>query len=69
MTLWASYIDTYEQTNKLKEAKIVEGNAKNRSEMSYVNIASKKPSYNSKKYFVQFKTKEEYPNWFEENYF
>jgi hypothetical protein len=38
--------DTYEQ------AEIIEKNAKKRSEMIYINITSKKPYYNSKRFVV-----------------
>ena len=38
--------DTHEQ------AQIIEKNAKKRSEMIYINITSKKPYYNSKRFVV-----------------
>ena len=64
-------------TNKLifecetySEALIVEENARNRSDMNYINICARKPSYYRKNdqqvgnYYVQVKTKEEYPTWY-----
>jgi hypothetical protein len=64
------------KTNKLifecenyKEAKIVADNAENRSDMKYINICSKKPYYNNDRYYPQYKDKEEYPDWYKENYF
>jgi hypothetical protein len=55
--------DTYE------EAEIVEQNATNRNDMKYINVTSKKPYYNSNEYYVQIKTKEEYPTWYQRGYF
>lgn len=52
-----------------EEAQIVEENAKNRSEMKDINIATKKPYYTPKKYYAQMKDKNEYPNWYEKGYF
>jgi len=53
----------------MKEAMIVERNANNRNEMTYVNIRSTKPYYDSDRYLTQFKTKEDYPKWYTENAF
>ena len=59
--------DTYD------EAKIVYDKAIARQEMKYVNICSRKPSYyrvnggngyKVKGYYVQNKTKEDYPGWY-----
>lgn len=55
--------DSYEQ------AKIVEKNAKNRNEMKYINITKNKPKYDLRKYLVQEKTVEDYPNWYKEGHF
>ena len=52
-----------------KEAKIVEDNAQNRTDMKYINISTKKPYYNHQRYLVQFKTKEDYKSWYIPNYF
>jgi hypothetical protein len=52
-----------------EEAEIVAENAKQRSEMKYIKITSKKPYYNPKNYLVQVKTKEEYPNWYKKGFF
>ncbi len=64
------------RTNKLvficdsyEEAEIVHENAKNRSEMKYVNISANFPYYNNSKYYTQIKTKEEYPNWYKKGFF
>jgi len=53
----------------MKEAMIVERNANNRKEMTYVNIRSTKPYYDNNNYVTQFKTKEDYPKWYTENAF
>ena len=57
------------ECDSYEEAEIVADNARNRGDQKYINISYKKPYYNKNKYFVQFKTKEEYPNWYKENYF
>lgn len=64
------------KTNKLvfecenmKEAKTVESNAHKRDEMTYVSIRSTKPYYDNNRYMTQFKTKEDYPKWYQENAF
>lgn len=49
----------------LEEAERVERYAKTRSEMRYVNIVTKKPSYNSNRYYVSWHNKESYPRWYE----
>lgn len=53
----------------MAEAKIVMDNAENRDDQKYINIVSKKPYYPSDRYYVQYKTKEEYPSWYVEGYF
>lgn len=53
----------------LDEANIVAENARNRTDQSYINICTKKPYYNSKYYYTQYKTKDEYPKWYEKDYF
>lgn len=65
-----------DKTNKLvfvcdnyEEAEIVMSNAENRSDMKYVKLAIHKPRYNEEHNFVQFKTKDDYPNWFVAGYF
>ncbi|HAE43009.1 MAG TPA: hypothetical protein DCG34_08860 [Clostridiales bacterium] len=52
-----------------EEAKIVAENAENRSDMKNINIASKKPYYSKTRHYVQIKTKEDYPSWYEAGYF
>jgi hypothetical protein len=51
--------DTYE------EAEIVANNANGRSDMKYVNICVREPSYNSSRYYVSRHDKTDYPCWFE----
>lgn len=53
----------------MEEAKIVAENAENRSDQKYINICTKKPYYNSSKYYPQIKTKEEYSSWYKPGYF
>ena len=63
--------DSYEQ------AEIVSNNARNRSDQKNVNICSCSPRYYRKSktdyvlgsYYVQVKTKEEYPNWYTPGFF
>jgi len=55
--------DTYEQ------AQIVADNAFKRSDMRYINICSRAPYYSNTKYYTQFKTIEDYPNWYKRDYF
>lgn len=57
------------ECDSYEEAKIVANNARNRGDQKYINICSNKPRYNKNKYFVQFKTREDYPDWYKENYF
>lgn len=52
-----------------EEAEIVAENARNRSDMKYININLSKPYYRPSKYLTQFKTKEEYPSWYQRGYF
>lgn len=51
------------------EALIVAENAENRTDQKNVNICSRRPWYSPKTCYVQFKTKEEYPSWYEKGYF
>ena len=53
----------------MNDAFIIEENAKNRNDMKYINIRETKPYYNQNKYFVQYKTIDDYPNWYEKDYF
>ena len=73
MTGWGEAKD---KINKLifacetyEEAEIVSDNARNQGSQKYINITSKKPYYNSNKYYTQVKTKEEYSSWYKEGYF
>jgi hypothetical protein len=50
--------DTYEQ------AEIVAANAERRGDQKYVNITDRKPSYNSRRYHVEFKTIENSAIWY-----
>ncbi len=51
-----------------EEADIVKGNAKGRSEMSEVVVFKERPEYGDD-VLVSFKTKVDYPSWFEANRF
>lgn len=57
------------ECDNYQEAIIVANNAESRGDQKYINICSKKPHYNSEKYFAQYKTKEDYPAWYKEGYF
>jgi hypothetical protein len=57
------------ECDSLEEARTVEENARNRGDQKYINICSKFPYYNSDRYYVQVKNKEEYPSWYEKGYF
>ena len=51
------------------EALIVEQNARNRSEMKYVNICTRKPNYNRDWYYVSEHNKTDYGSWYKSGYF
>ncbi|MCK5614025.1 hypothetical protein KAR91_69825 [Candidatus Pacearchaeota archaeon] len=53
----------------LEEAEIVEDNARNRTDMIYINIRFKKPYYNPNRYYPQVKTKDTYNSWYVKDYF
>ena len=66
----------YGKINKLificdsfSDAEIVKNNAEKRGDMKYINISRKKSYYSPSRYFVQEKTKEDYPNWYISGYF
>ena len=50
--------DTYE------EALVVQQNAKDRPEMKYINIASKKPYYSPNRYMVSWHARGDYRTWY-----
>ena len=52
-----------------EQAEIVLNNALSRTDMIHVNIRTTTPYYNSDRFHVEWKTIEEYPNWYKENYF
>lgn len=53
-----------------QEAHIVADNAEARGDQKYINItANKKPYYTPSKYLAEFKTKEDYPKWYEQGAF
>lgn len=52
-----------------EEAEIVRDNAKNQGSMKYINICSKKPSYNGNGYLVQTKNKQDYSSWYKKDHF
>ena len=55
--------------NTLKEAEIVQENARSRSDMAQIKIRKRLPKFDEAKYFVQYKDKEVYPSWYKEGYF
>jgi len=57
------FCDTYD------DAKIVADNAEARGDQKYINICSTKPYYNSDRYYVQHKTKTDYPAWYKKDHF
>ena len=68
--------NAYKKINKLviecntwQEAEIVAANASRRSEMKYVNICTKKPSYPANKYLTSWHDKTDYDRWFIPNAF
>lgn len=52
------------ECDTIEEAEIVAQNANNRSDMKNVNICLKKPYYNSERYRVTFKNKDECSRFF-----
>ena len=55
-----------------EEARIVFENAERRKEMKYVNICTQEPKYPHKRgrdYYVQVKTKADYPKWYKKGAF
>jgi hypothetical protein len=57
------------ECDSLEEAEIVAENARNRTEMRYINIVNKVPHYTSSRYYVQVKTKGHYSSWYVPGYF
>lgn len=53
----------------LAQAHIVAENAERRKDQTYINIRSTKPYYSSSKYYAQYKTIEDYPDWYKPRYF
>jgi len=50
-----------------EEAEIVRDNATKRKEMKYINICSKKPSYNKNWYYVSAPSREDVTTWYVKN--
>ncbi len=48
----------------LEDVEKVQKKAERREEMKYVNFCIRKPYYNSNTHYVQFKDKEDYPQWY-----
>ena len=48
----------------LEEAEKVASYAEKRGDQKYINITNKIPYYNSKRYLVQVKDKNDYPHWY-----
>jgi hypothetical protein len=57
------------ECDTLAEAQIVKRNAKDRSEMKYVRISYKKPSYNQSMYLTHYEDKTNFSRWFIPNQF
>jgi hypothetical protein len=57
------------ECDNIQEARIVTENAENRSDQKHVNIRYTRPSYSCSRYYTQYKTKQDYPSWYEEGYF
>lgn len=58
------------ECDTVDEVETVMTNASDRTDMKYINWHMKKyPYYNPKKFAVQVHDKNDYPCWFEENYF
>ena len=78
MTDWfmSGWGDATGRINKLvfvchsyEEAKIVEDNAQNRTDMKYINICATKPYYNKGRYYTQYKDDGDYNSWYIPNFF
>ena len=48
----------------IEEAEVVERNARDRSEMIYINIRTSKPYYNPNNYHVSWKGEDDYKTWY-----
>lgn len=57
------------ECESLTEARVVAENAEYHGSQKYINIATRKPYYSPSKYYVQIKTKEDYPDWYVPGYF
>lgn len=53
----------------MEEAEIIKANAQDRSDMKNIRICMRKPRYNTEKYLVTWKDKEECINWLEKDFF
>ena len=52
-----------------EEADVVSENARARGDMKHVSDCLRKPSYSGRRYYVQIKTKQDYPEWYKPGYF
>lgn len=57
------------ECDSFAEAFTVKENALARGDQKYVNIRETKPYYNDSQYYTQFKTKDDYPVWYQQNAF
>ena len=55
--------------NGYREALTVRDNARARTDQERINIRTSKPYYNPATHYVQYKTIDEYPNWYVPGYF
>ena len=54
------------ECDTLQEAESVERYARSRSDMTYISIRNTKPYYNKSKFYTSYKTREDYPFWYEQ---
>ena len=52
------------ECDSFQEASKLEDYARGRDEMKYINITRNKPKYSNNRYYVQYLTKNDYPNWY-----
>ncbi len=58
------------ECDSYQEAEIVQDNARNRSEMIYINIVvGRKPYFNKNRFYTNYHDKHDYSAWFKEGYF
>lgn len=53
----------------MHQAMTVKENAENRGDQKHINIRTRAPYYDRRRYLVQVKTIEDYPEWYKPGYF